>query len=81
MSIKKKGMNLVDRDCLDSNKVRIRLGQMYLVLKNGSKALHHLSIVKELQNRTSDTFILDGADLNVLIAEAQEHIPKDINIH
>ncbi len=81
MSIKKKGMNQVDRDCLDSNKVRIRLGQMYLVLKNGSKALHHLNIVKELQNRTSNTFILDGADLNVLIAEAQEHIPKDINIH
>ena len=80
-SLKIRQTNLVDRDCLDTNKVRISLGQMYLAVRNGSKALHHLNIAKEVQNRTSNTFILDGADINVLIAEAQEHIPKDINIH
>jgi hypothetical protein len=47
---------------------------MYLAMRNGSKALHHLNIAKEVQNRASNTFILDGADINVLIAEAQEHI-------
>ncbi len=62
--------NLVDRGCLDTKKVRIRLVQMYLAMRNGSKALHHLNITKEVQNRASNTFILDGADINVLIAEA-----------
>ncbi len=54
---------------------------MYLTIGNGSKALHHLNITKEVQNRASNTLILGGADINVLIAEAQEHILKDINIH
>ena len=56
-SLKLRQTNLVDMDCLDSNKVRIRLGQMYLVMKNGSKALHHFNIAKEVQNRASNTFI------------------------
>ena len=79
-SLKLLQTNLVDRDCLDTKKVRIHLGQMYLTIGNGSKGLHRLNIAKEVQNRASNTSILSGADINVLIAEAQEHIPKDINI-
>jgi hypothetical protein len=48
-------------------------------MRNGSKALHHFNIAKEV-NRTSNTYILGGANINVLIAEAQEYIQKDINI-
>jgi len=47
---------------------------MYLTIGNGSKGLHRLNIAREVQNRASNTLILGGADINVLITEAQKHI-------
>ena len=73
-SLKLRQTNLVDRDYLDSNKVRIYLVQMYLAMRKCSKALHHLNIAKEVQNRASNIFVLGGADINFLIAEVQEHM-------
>lgn len=42
------------------------------MMSNGFIVLYHLNIVKEVQNITSNTFILSGADINDLIAAAQD---------